>query len=144
MVVEKGLPSLRPPSPTSCHVLGDRRLRDLDPKLEQLAVDAWRTPQPIGQAHLPDQAPDLPWYPRPTAPRARLPAPVQSEARPMPLNDGLRLDNRDSVQHRRKQAIEPDKEQSVRHRQLRVRGYAQTQHVQLMPKHDDLGFQPGL
>src|SRR5712671_3267641 len=101
MVVEKGLPRLRPPSPTSCHVLGDRRLRDLDPKLEQLTVDAWRTPQPVGQAHLPG-------YPRPTAARARLPAPVQSKPRPMPPDDRLRPDNRDSVQHRRKQAVEPD------------------------------------
>jgi hypothetical protein len=31
MVVQKGLPGLRPPSPTPRHVLGDRRLRDLDP-----------------------------------------------------------------------------------------------------------------
>src|ERR1700704_2875810 len=107
-------------------------------------MDAGRTPQPIGQAHLPDQAPDLPWYPRPTAPRARLPAPVQSEAPPMPSNNGLRLDNRDSVQHRRKQAIEPDKEQSVGDRQFRVRGNAPAQHVQLMPQQDNLGFQPRL
>ena len=64
--------------------------------------------------------------------------------RPMPSNDGLRLDNRDRVKHRRKKAIEPDKQQSVRHRQLRLRGYALAQHVQLMPKHDDLGFQPRL
>src|SRR5712664_4792479 len=144
MIVKESLPALRPPSPTPRHVLGDGRLCDPDPELQQFAMNAGRTPQPIGQAHLPDQAPDLPWYPRPTAPRARLPAPVQSEARPMPSNDGLRVDNRDSVQHRRKQAIEPDKEQSVRHRQLRLRGYALTQHVQLMPQHDDLGFQPRL
>src|SRR5260370_7570926 len=144
MIVKESLPALRPPSPTPRHVLGDGRLCDLDPELQQFAMDAGRTPQPIGQTHLPNQAPDLPWYPRPTAPRARLPAPVQSEARPMPSNDGLRLDNRDSVQHRRKQAIEPDKEQAVRHRQLRLRGYALTQHVQLMPHHDDLGFQPRL
>src|SRR5580700_10470472 len=142
MVMEKGLPGLRPPSPTPRHVLGDRRLRDLDPELQQFTMDAGRTPQPIGQANLSDQAADLPWYPRPTALRARLPAPIQSKARPMPPNNGLRLDNRDSVQHRRKQAIEPDKEQSLRHRQLRLRGYALTQHVQLMPQHDDLGFQP--
>src|SRR6267154_2418828 len=105
-------------------------------------MDAGRPPQPIGQAHFPDQAPDLAGYLWPTAPRARLPAPVQSEARPMPSNNGLRLDNRDGVQHRRKQAIEPDKEQSVGDRQLRVRGNAPAQHVELMPQQDNLGFQP--
>src|SRR5580704_19310372 len=100
MVVQKGLPGLRRPSPTPRHVLGDRRLRDLDPELEQFAVDAGRTPQPIGQAHLPDEAADLPWYLWPTAPIARLPAPIQAEPRPMPPDNGLRLDNRHSVQHR--------------------------------------------
>src|SRR6266851_4317867 len=107
-------------------------------------MDARRSPEPIGQAHLPDQPSDLPWYPRPTALRARLPAPIQSEARPMPPDDGFRLDNRDSVQHRRKQTIDPDEEQSVRHRQLRPRGYALTQHTQLMAQQYDLSFQPRL
>src|SRR5258708_25520382 len=36
-------------------------------------------------------------------------------------------DNRHGIQHRRTQPIEPDEEQSVRHRQLRPRGYALTQ-----------------
>src|SRR5258708_15631233 len=119
MVVQKGLPGLRPPSPTPRHVLGNRRLRDLDADLEKFAVDARRTPQPICQAHLPDQAADLPWYLRPTAPTARPPAPVQSEPRPMPPANRLRFDNRLGVQHRRKQPIEPNEEQSVRHRQPR-------------------------
>jgi hypothetical protein len=33
MVAEKGLPSLRPPSPPLRHVLGHRRLRNFDPEL---------------------------------------------------------------------------------------------------------------
>src|SRR5216684_5431067 len=92
MVLQEGLPGLRPPSPTPRHVLGDRRLSDLNPELEQFAMDAGRSPQPIGQAHLSDQATDLAGYPRSTATRARLPAPVQSEAHPMPPKYGLRLD----------------------------------------------------
>jgi hypothetical protein len=50
----------------------------------------------------------------------------------MPPDDGLRLDNRDGVQNRRKQAIKPDNEQSVGNRQLWLRGNALTQHAQLM------------
>jgi hypothetical protein len=38
MVVKESLPRLRSPSPTPRHVLGDCRLRDFDPELEQLAV----------------------------------------------------------------------------------------------------------
>jgi hypothetical protein len=80
----------------------------------------------------------------PPTPRARLPAPIQSKVRPMPPDDGRRLDNRHSVQHRRKQAIQPYEEQSVRHRQPRLRGCALTQHALLMPQQHDLSFQPGL
>jgi hypothetical protein len=40
MVVEKDLPGLRPPSPTLRHVFGDRRLSDLNPELQQFAMDA--------------------------------------------------------------------------------------------------------
>ena len=83
----------------------------------------------LSKAHFPDQTADLPWYPWPTTPTARLPAPIQSKACAMPPDDGLRLDYRHSVQHRRKQAIEPDEEQSVRHRQPRLRGHALTQHT---------------
>jgi hypothetical protein len=37
------------------HVLGNARLRDLKPKLEQFAVDAWRAPKRIFDADPPDQ-----------------------------------------------------------------------------------------
>jgi hypothetical protein len=37
------------------HVLGDARLRDLKPELEQFAVNAWRTPKRILHAQPPDQ-----------------------------------------------------------------------------------------
>jgi hypothetical protein len=37
------------------HVLGDARLRDLKPELEQFAVDAWRAPKRIFNADPPDQ-----------------------------------------------------------------------------------------
>ena len=98
----------------------------------------------LARTHFSDQTADLPWYPRPTAQTARLPAPIQTEPRPMPPDNRLRLDNRYGGQHRRKQAIEPDEEQSVRRRQPRPRGYALTQHTQLMPQQHDLGFQPRL
>ena len=39
LVVQKGLSGLRPPSPAPRHVLSDRRLRDLNPELQQFAMD---------------------------------------------------------------------------------------------------------
>jgi len=56
-------------------------------------MDPRCAPEPVGQTHLSDQTLDLNWNLWPTATRARLPAPVQSEAGPMPPNDRLRLDN---------------------------------------------------
>jgi hypothetical protein len=51
------------------------------------------------------------------------------------------LDNGDGVQHRWKQAMEPDQKQSVDDGQFRLRGNAPAQNVQLMPQHDDLGLE---
>src|SRR5271168_1381138 len=55
MVTQGGPPSLAGRRPSFDHVLGDARLRDLQPELEQFAVDAWRTPKRILHAHPPDQ-----------------------------------------------------------------------------------------
>jgi hypothetical protein len=41
------------------HVLGHRRLRHREPKLEQLAMNVRRTPQRVLEAHAPDQGPQL-------------------------------------------------------------------------------------
>ena len=51
--VGEGLPRSSP------HVLGDSGLADLDPELQQLAMDARRTPERVGVAHLPDQLTNL-------------------------------------------------------------------------------------
>src|SRR5262245_50052394 len=54
MVAQECLPALGRGSSPARHILGDARLPNVDAELEQLAVDAWRTPQRIGDAHLPD------------------------------------------------------------------------------------------
>ena len=141
MVAEKSLLGLRRPSPTPRHVLGDGRLRDLDPKLKQFAMDARRSPQPIGQAHVPDQAPNLHWKLWPTAARARLPPPVMAKAGAMPPDDSVGLEWRSTP---RKQSIKPDQDHSVSNRQSWLRRSPSTQNVQLMSENQDLGFQPRL
>src|ERR1700676_810797 len=55
VVMQEGPPSLAGRPPPFDHVLGDARLRDLKPELEQFAVDAWRAPKRIFDAHPPDQ-----------------------------------------------------------------------------------------
>ncbi len=58
-VLEKCPPGLRWRSTTPDHVLGDRGLGDLDPKLQQLAMDPRGAPRPVDPAHAPDQVTDL-------------------------------------------------------------------------------------
>src|ERR1700730_7069451 len=70
VVAQKGLPSLTGRSTTLDHVLGDARLRDLKPKLEQFAVDARRPPKRVFDAHPPDQRAQLRldlWPPSPSS-----------------------------------------------------------------------------
>src|SRR6202048_4413213 len=55
VIAREGSPTLAGRSPPFDHVLGDAGLRDLKPKLEQFAVNAWRTPNRILNAHPPDQ-----------------------------------------------------------------------------------------
>src|SRR5664279_507906 len=54
VVTQKGSPSLAGRPPPFDHVPGDARLRDLNPELEQFAVNTWRAPNRILHAHLPD------------------------------------------------------------------------------------------
>src|SRR6202022_1845985 len=47
VVMQEGSPSLAGRRPSFDHVLGDARLRDFKPELEQFAVDARRAPKRI-------------------------------------------------------------------------------------------------
>src|SRR6195256_235501 len=55
VVTQEGPPSLAGRPPPFDHVLGDARLRDLKPELEQFAVNARRAPKRVFDAHPPDQ-----------------------------------------------------------------------------------------
>jgi hypothetical protein len=59
MITQEGSPSLAGRPPSFNHVLGDARLRDFKPELEQFAVNAWCTPKRILHAHPPDQSAQL-------------------------------------------------------------------------------------
>ena len=52
MTAKEDLPTLRWWPPSLCHIFSYGRLADIDAKLEQLAVNPWRSPQRVGNAHL--------------------------------------------------------------------------------------------
>src|SRR6516162_313810 len=63
MITKEGLPALRrwPPSPG--HVFWNGGLADVDPKLEQFAVNPRRSPQWVGNAHLANEVANVRGYP---------------------------------------------------------------------------------
>src|SRR5665647_201993 len=105
VVPQKGAPSLTWRAASFAHVLGDARLRDIKPELEEFAVDTWRTPKRILEVHPPDQCTKVRLNLRPASPGARFPTPVAAKAGSVPPNKRLRLDDREDLQYRREPSI---------------------------------------
>src|ERR1019366_1935482 len=134
VVPQKGAPSLTWRSASLDHVLGDARLRDIKPELQQFAVDTRRTPKRILHAHLPEQRAEVRLDLRPPSPAPRLPTPVAAKAGTMPPHERLRLDDREDLQNRRKPSIQLDQEPAVVIRQLDAALHLAPQNDQLMSK----------
>src|ERR1700738_477991 len=98
VVTQESSPPLAGWRPSFDHVLCDARLRDFKPKLEQFAVDAWRAPKRIFDAHPPDQSAQLRVDLRSPSKWARLPTPVAAKAGPMPTHERLRPDDGEHLQ----------------------------------------------
>jgi len=90
------------------HPIRDAGLSDLEAKLEQLAMDARRSPQRIFRAHPPDQRAQICVDLRSTSKGAGSPTPVPAEAGAVPANEGLGPDDRDGLQHPWKPPIQLD------------------------------------
>ena len=55
VIAQEGSPFLAGRPVPLDHVFGNAQLRDLKPKLEQFAMDTWRAPKRIFDAHGPNQ-----------------------------------------------------------------------------------------
>src|SRR5262245_6215493 len=99
MVAQKGLPALRRWPPSLGHVFGHGGLPDIDAKLEQFAVDPWRAPKRVRDAHVANElANDLRclW---PATARSRFPAPIGSQPSAVPADHRLRLEDFQCVRY---------------------------------------------
>jgi hypothetical protein len=141
MVAQEGRPTLTRSSGAFDHVLGDGRFGDLDPELEQLAMDPRSSPEPVGSAHLPDQVADLLGDCRTAASGPGLPSPEGPEPLPMPANHSLWSDDRDGVHHARAETIEPDEGHPIRIRQRRAPRRTSAQYAHLMAENKILSFE---
>src|SRR5438132_10972012 len=77
------------------HPIRHAGLSDLEAELEQLAMDARRTPQRIFRAYPPDQRAQIHVDLRPASKGAGFPTPVPTEAGTMPTYESLGPDDRD-------------------------------------------------
>jgi hypothetical protein len=105
---------------------GPRRLTmylatlDFEPELEQFAVDAWRAPKRIFDAHPPDQCAQLREDLRSPSLWARLPTPVGAKAGPMPTHERVGPDDCENLQDRGNPAVELDSRRAWRRGQGEV------------------------
>src|SRR5262252_6642942 len=113
VIAQESLPARRARAVTPWHVLGNRRLGDVDAKFQQLAMNAWRTPQRVVAANSPDQIADVGGDRRPANTTARFPTPVQTEAAPMPAHQRLGLEDNRGFEQGGEQPIEPDEDQAI-------------------------------
>ncbi|OPH83868.1 hypothetical protein [Nitrobacter vulgaris] len=118
-------------------------MSDLEPKLEKFAVDAWRAPKRIFDAHLPDQRAQLRLDLRSPSQWARSPPPIAAKpARCQRTSVSGRIIVRtcriDGNQRDR------DKEPAIMVRELGVTMQPTPQDDQLMSKHRVLSFKPQL
>src|SRR5438132_3892580 len=92
VIFEEGPPGLRGRFRTARPT--NRALRDVETELEELAMNARRTPEGIGEGHGADELGDLQIDGRTTCSAAsRFPVPGHTEALPVPANHGLRLND---------------------------------------------------
>src|SRR6266446_7897886 len=132
VVTQEGAPSLGRRPASLDHVLRDAGLRDFEAELEQLAMDARRTPQRIFRAHPPDQCAHIRIDLWPASKRAGFPPPVPAKAGPMPTYESLGPEDRDGLEDRWKPSIQRDQEQAIPIRELNATAHPPLQHNQLM------------
>jgi len=113
MIVQKGLPRLQRPASPRHHILGNRRLGDLDAELEQFAMYLSGAPQRILKVHPSDQVAHLLGDPRAASRRPGFPPPVSGKALAMPAHQGLGPDDGDGINDARAAPIEPDEQSPI-------------------------------
>ena len=106
-------PGLRWRSSASDHVLGDRRLGHLEPKLQQFAMNSRSAPQWVLLAHQPDEIAQLPLDSGPSWRSSRFPTPVGSKSGSMPPQDRGRLNNSGQTEQVRPHSGHPNHQGTV-------------------------------
>src|SRR4249920_1806810 len=99
MATQEGAPPRGRRSASLDHILRDAGLSDLEAELEQLTMDARRSPQRIVDAHPPDQRAQVRVDLRPASKGAGFPTPVPAESGSVPSHEGLGANDRDGLEN---------------------------------------------
>jgi len=81
--------------------------------------------------------------PRPPAPWSRFPAPIGPESGTMPTEHGFRFDDLQRVENVGSQGVHAGKDQPVDAGEGQTARGLSAEHIQLVPEHQDFGFQLG-
>jgi hypothetical protein len=93
MITQESASSLAGRSSPLDHVLGNARLSDFKPKLEQFAMHTRCSPKRVFYAHPPDQPAKIRLDLWPPSSWARLPTPIAAKPEPMPTHQRLGPDD---------------------------------------------------
>jgi hypothetical protein len=120
VVLKERAPSLRGWLRATWHEPGHGALRDVEAKLEQLAVNAWRAPERIRQRHGAHEIRKVRADPRSAdSPATGLPGPEGAEALPVPANHGLGTNEVERLSPTRPLGGEPHPEEAIEAAELR-------------------------
>ena len=105
-------------------------------------MDLGRSPGRVLKTDPPNEFTRLFVDPRPATAKAGLSPPVGSKAHTMPTHDRLGPDNCYCVKDARGAVIKLDEQRAIGPSHVQPTWRTPVKHVQLMPQHQDLGFQP--
>ena len=80
--------------------------------------------------------------PRSAPKRPRLPSPIGGKTHSMPTYHRLRSNDGCGIKNARETTIEPDEQGAIGPTQMQPTWCALPEHIELMPQHQDFGFQP--
>src|SRR5262245_3482678 len=142
MIAQECPPGLRWRHSVPDHVLGDRRLGDLEPKLQQFTMDARSAPQWVLLAHLSDEFAQLKANSRPPWLSTRFPTPIGSKPCSMPPQNRVRLNDAGQNQQAWPEPRHPYQQRPVTPTQSQMVRCAPQCNIELMPKKEVLDFKP--
>src|SRR6266540_3266366 len=126
------------------HVLGDGRLGDFEPKLQQFTMNTRRAPKWILLAHPPNEFAQLTANFWPASATVRFPAPIGPKPRAMPPQERVRLNHAGYTEKAWPEPSHPYQQRPVTPTQPQTVRCTPHGNIELMPKKEILDFKPAL